>query len=208
MGSDSIRVLSGMSRSTGSVYASESVAPGSQLPVKVDTATLRIVIYSDPAYRQEGRYVEAALRALQQYTKRRIEIEETGRPPQRADWLFWVSTQPLPVGAFAHVSRFGPDWNEMVWNGSLPVMMGKLLYGEDTDVVEDRRVIDPVQIVPAHERGTGGEAAAEGGGEPMARGGRDASLSGGSIDLEPAVWWLILLLFIIERVVSHGKRKT
>ena len=152
------------------------------MPVAVDTSVLRVAVCTDPAYRQDGRYVEAALRALQQYTRRRIEVVETGR---------------APAGPFAR-AVFDADWNEMVWNGSLPVMMEKLLYGEDTDVVEDRRVIDPEQILPAHGRG----------GEPLAGGGREAGLPGESIDLAPVLWWLILLLFIIERVVSHGKRKT
>ncbi len=191
VGSDSIRVLSGMSRSTGSIYTGETVAPGSQLPVKVDTSVLRVVVCTDAAYRQDGRYVGTALRALQQYTRRRLEIEETDRAPEKADWLFWLSARPVPAGAFAHVSRFDPHWNEPEWSGSLPVIMEKLLYGEDTDVVEDRRVIDPVQILPAH----GGER----------RGGVEA---GGKIDLAPVLWWLILLFFIIERIVSHGKRKT
>jgi len=197
-GPDSVWVLRGLSRSTGTNYSGETVAMNSRQPVAVDTSVLRVVVYSDPAFLQDGRYVTAALRALQQYTGRRMEIEETGRPPERADWLFWLSTRPLPAGAFAHVSRFDPDWNEMVWKGSLPVVMEKLLYGEDTNVAEDRRVIDPAQILPAH----GG-------------GGRDAGLPGESkaavdpgINLAPVVWWLILLLFIIERLVSHEKRKT
>ena len=186
-GPDSVRILRGLSRSTGTNYSGETVAMNSQQPVAVDTSVLRVAVCTDPAYR---RYVEAALRALQQYTRRRIEIEETERPP---------------AGPFARVV-FDPDWNEMVWNGSLPVKMEKLLYGEDTDVVEDRRVIDPAQIVPAR----GGMR-----GEALAGGVRNAELPGGSkaavdpgISLTPAVWWLILLLFIIERVVSHGKRKT
>jgi hypothetical protein len=122
---------------------------------------------------------------LQQYTRRRIEVVETGR---------------APAGPFARVV-FDADWNEMVWNGLLPERMEKLLYGEDTDVVEDRRVIDPAQIMPAH----GGRS---GGNEAAAVGGRDAEAPGGSINLAPVLWWLILLIFIIERVVSHGKRKT
>jgi hypothetical protein len=175
-GPDSVRVLTGLSRSTGTSYSGETVAMDHRPPVGVDTSVLRVAVCTDPAYRQDGRYVGAALRALQQYTRRRIDVVETG----------WV-----PAGPFARVV-FDPDWNEMVWNGSLPVMMGKLLYGEDTDVVEDRRVIDPAQILPAHGGGaSGSEAAVDPG-----------------INLAPAVWWLILLLFIIERVVSHGKRKT
>jgi hypothetical protein len=98
---------------------------------------------------------------------------------------------------------FDADWDEMVWNGSLPVMMEKLLYGEDTDVAEDRRVIDPAQILPTYGEGAGGREA----GEPVDAG-REAAMSRGTIDLAPTVWVLIFLLFILERVASHGKRKT
>ena len=182
LGPDSVRILRGLSRSTGTNYSGETVAIDHRPPVAIDTSVLRVAVCTDPAYRQDGRYVEAALRALQQYTRRRIDVVEKG----------WA-----PAGPFARVV-FDADWNETVWKGSLPVVMEKLLYGEDTDVAEDRRVIDPAQILPAH----GGQ-------------GRDAGLPGGSkaavdpgINLAPAVWWLILLLFIIERVVSHGKRKT
>jgi len=187
---DSIQVLSGMSRSTGSVYTSESMAPGSQLAVRVDTSTLRVVVVADPVYRQDGLYVGAALRALQQYTRRRMEL--TDRTPGAADWLFWLSARPVPAGTFSHVSRFDPGWDELAWNGALPVVMTKLLFGEDTDVAGDRRVIDPAQMAPMHRAGAG----------------RVAELPGGKIDLARAVWWLILLLFIAERVASHGKRKT
>jgi hypothetical protein len=233
-GPDSVRVLRGLSRSTGTNYSGETVVRGSQQPVAVDTSVLRVAVCADPAFLQDGRYVAAALRALQQYTRRRMEVAETGRAPAAADWLFWLSLRPLPAGAFTHVLYyvhgkeggadmrvagdgwwkdgdghrvFDADWNEMVWNGSLPVRMEKLLYGEDTDVVEDRRVIDPEQILPAH--GRGGEPLAGGGRDAAGlSGSRDAGLPGGGIDLAPAVWWLILLLFITERMVSHGKRKT
>ena len=175
-GPDSVRVLTGLSRSTGSNYSEKTVARDNQQQVAVDTSVLRVEVSTDPAYRQDGRYVMAALRALQQYTGRRIEVVETGR---------------VPAGPFARVV-FDADWNGMGWDGSLPVRMEKLLYGEDTDVVEDRRVIDPAQILPAH----GGRS-----------GGKEAAVDPG-INMAPVVWWLILLLFIIERVVSHGKRKT
>jgi hypothetical protein len=221
-GPDSVRVLTGLSRSTGSYYSRETVARGSQQPVAVDTSILRVAIYTDAAYRQDGRYVWAALRALQQYTRRRMEVVETERAPAAADWLFWLSVRPLPAGAFTHVLYYVPgkggdgrwkdgdgrvvfdaDWDEMVWNGSLPVMMEKLLYGEDTDVAEDRRVIDPAQILPTYGEGAGGREA----GEPVDAG-REAAMSRGTIDLAPTVWVLIFLLFILERVASHGKRKT
>jgi hypothetical protein len=203
-GPDSVRVLTGLSRSTGTNYSGETVAVGRQLPVTVDTSVLRVAVCTDPAYRQEGRYVVAALRALQQYTRRKMEVVETERAPAGSFAYVMHYVPGKEGGADTRVAEdgwwkdgdghrvFDADWNEMVWNGSLPVMMEKLLYGEDTDVAEDRRVIDPAQILPAHGGRAGGNAAAV---DP-------------GINLAPTVWWLILILFITERMVSHGKRKT
>lgn len=279
-GPDSVRMINGLSRSTGTVYREATVARDSHVPVEADTSALRVAVCSDPANLQDGRYIAASLRALQQYTRRRMQIDFSGRPPAAADWLFWLSVRPIPAGSFSHVlcyvpgrervvdtrvdgiawmkevdggevrgsaagreglwrdgfgramlrekdslgrrvhqfySRFDPDWNDLVWSRSLPVMMEKLLFGEDTDVAEDRRVIDPAQVVSVRGReGTGGDPSAgagrkaglRGSGEARGVGSREAGLPGGSFDLKPAVWWLVLLLFITERVVSHGKRKT
>ena len=282
---DSIRVLAGESRSTGSFYRWRSVAATAGLggigpatgSVAVDTSILRITIYTEPAYRQDGRYVAAAVRALQSFTARRIQLLVTGSLPamQKGDsgWLFWLSSRPLPAGAAAHVlryeqgkertvdtriagvelmkeveatpadvamavwrdgygggvltleekaddrvyhfySHFDPDWNGLVWSRSFPLLLGRLLFGEDHDVAEDRRVLDPEQIVPvrrgiAEGRGVAaGEAAARAAALWASVKGKDEAKTitavRGAIDLAPVLWILIVLLFILERVVSYS----
>ena len=107
-GSDSIRLLTGSSRSTGTFYRRESVAAGSPLSVPVDTAVLRVTIYTDPAYQEDGRYIAAAVRALQTFTRRRIQLS-VGGGMGGGDWLFWLSARPLPLslrGTFKHVLQY------------------------------------------------------------------------------------------------------
>ena len=87
-------------------------------------------------------------------------------------------------------SRFDTDWSGLVWDRSFPVLLEKLLFGEGGVAVQDRRVLDAVQIVPAR-----GGVVDHGGAE-------------GVVDLAPVLWIAVVLLFILERVLSHGKRKT
>lgn len=256
---DSIRVLEGSSRPTGTSYRYRMLAPGSQVPVKVDTSTLRITVVADADHRRDGRYVVAAIRAMSAFNRRRVLLSVADRWNGSAcDWLFWLSSQSLPAGVeVGHVfqyepgkalpvdtwmgdaevkkivartalggdggretiwkdgygrpllslektkqvavyhfySRFDPDWNELVWSRSFPVVLGELLFpGGERDVREDRRVLDPGQIMPLK----GSEAAGGGG----------VRAAGAVVDLGPACWLLLVLLFISERIVSfYAKRE-
>jgi hypothetical protein len=69
-------------------------------PVRADTATTRIVLYHPPAYRTDARYVQAALGAVARFTGRRIAVQTVAQPGALppADWLFWLSHEPLPNG--------------------------------------------------------------------------------------------------------------
>jgi len=134
---DSIGVLMGSSRSTGGSYSYQvlparagavgqgtcrigltngdlSVALDSQPPVRVDTTVLRIQICADKKHDNDSRYLEAAIHALQQFTRRNIQMSVTGTIPDpalhagqirhlsdgaiRSDWVFWLSSQPVPAG--------------------------------------------------------------------------------------------------------------
>lgn len=67
-------------------------------PVEVDTAAMRMMIYTD-RYGSDAAYLQAAIRAVQQYSNRRIQVQLTSRAgnmPLGYDWLFWLSDKPLP----------------------------------------------------------------------------------------------------------------
>ncbi len=92
-------------------------------------------------------------------------------------------------GLYHFYSRFDPNWNGLVWSRRFPVLFERLIFGEDAGVpAEDRRVLDPGQMVPVR----GGEVV------------RPAVEERKAIDLAPLLWVLILLLFILERVVSFS----
>jgi hypothetical protein len=92
---DSIRVVEGLSRATATTYSAKTVGrmarPDS---VPVDTSVLRVAIFADAAYRQDGRYLKAAVMALRDFSGRRIELMEG--IGSVGDWLFWLSDRPLP----------------------------------------------------------------------------------------------------------------
>jgi hypothetical protein len=74
---------------------------GNGRPVRADTATTRIVIYHQPVYRTDARYVQAAAGAVARFTGRKVAVQTVTRAsalPAAADWLFWLSHEPLPDG--------------------------------------------------------------------------------------------------------------
>lgn len=68
--------------------------------MNVDTAALHVNIFLEEATKEDARYVETALKAIAAFTKRNININITSIPGQisaHTNWLFWLSTQPLPA---------------------------------------------------------------------------------------------------------------
>jgi hypothetical protein len=103
---DSIRVVEGLSRATGTAYSAKTIAVAARPDsVVVDTSVFRVAIFADAAYRQDSRYVKAAVMALRDFSGRRIEIlEGTGVV---GDWLFWLSDRPLPdMRGYRHVFQY------------------------------------------------------------------------------------------------------
>ena len=118
VGKDSMVVLSGMSRATGTSWErTKTVRTGS-----VDTAVLRY-----RAYGEDAKYVVAAMKAVARVTERPIAERDGG-------WLFSAK----------YIDSMG--WREQVWDGRLPVLLAGLLP-EDTPRY-DRRIIDPRQVAP------------------------------------------------------------
>jgi hypothetical protein len=89
---------------TGNYYTKETVPSNSGgVSVLPDTNILRISVFADDRYRNDMRYLVAAIRAIQQYTGRSIELNSAGG----GDWIFWLSERPLPEGAkYGHVFEY------------------------------------------------------------------------------------------------------
>jgi hypothetical protein len=187
---DSVRVVEGISRSTGTVFQPRTVGASAG----GDTSVLRVAVVADAAYREDARDVKAALAALQKYTRRRMVLVDGG-----GDWLIWLSDKPVKdVGRYKKVLDYAA-WkkskrnaaNDLLWSGEFPVWLGKLLFAEKGAGEKDLRVLDPEQVVPLSDgRVVAGAGVME------------------SRNVDGLMWGIILVLFITERILSHGKEKT
>lgn len=121
LSADSSRVIRGVAGTTGSVYHYETAA------MKADTNTLDLTIYTDVIYKQDGRYLAAALRAVQEFTRRRMRVVVTDNVSTGRGWLFWLSAKPLPA-----VNRFDKIWRYGIGDGKKidTWMEGAELYRE------------------------------------------------------------------------------
>lgn len=63
-----------------------------QIPMRIDTSTIRIAIYTDK-FKKDAEYLFAAIRAIQKYTERRIEISSvnSGLINGSQNIIFWLS---------------------------------------------------------------------------------------------------------------------
>ncbi len=94
--SGKIRVKQVTSRPRGTAYSFEEPSVAAAPPA--DTTSLRITIFAD-SYTQDARYLKAAITAIQQYTQRRMQVTMVSQQaalPAETDWLYWLSTRPLP----------------------------------------------------------------------------------------------------------------
>lgn len=93
-GHDSVEMILGSSKPTGVSYSSRETGR-QETKAPVDTTTLRVVVYTDEKYTSDGRWVAAAVKALQQYTRKEIRVSMGASGT--ANWVFWLSLQPLPA---------------------------------------------------------------------------------------------------------------
>lgn len=93
LGGDSIRVVTGSSGPTGSIYGYQDMLRGAE--DSVDTTTLHVAVYADS---MDGQWVTAGVKAIQQFTRRNILVtsKKTHGEMTPADWVFWLSSAPLP----------------------------------------------------------------------------------------------------------------
>lgn len=126
---DSIRIIKATGRPAFVSYAAENIPaagarqkgyttsfdggklflsqPDNQ-PLQVDTSTLRVAIFAE-GYPNDAVYLQAAIRAVQQFTRRRIEVQRithekaSGSAP---DWLFWLSDKPVPFIEHCNIFRY------------------------------------------------------------------------------------------------------
>ncbi|MBS1664437.1 MAG: BatA domain-containing protein [Bacteroidetes bacterium] len=172
---DSGWVMRGVAKLTGSTFAYQMAAREEGM----DTSVLDIGIYADAGYQQEVHYLKAGLQAVQEFTHRRMRVGMTGSSAEGAGRLFWLSSKPRPSGAIGDSS-----WKDLVWDREFPAVLARLVLGEEGPGKRDLRMIDQGQVAPLVGRARA----------------HDARMP--TIDLGPAVWVLLLLLFVTERWLS------
>jgi hypothetical protein len=137
-GADSMGVLTGRSSATGTTYSYRTFLTNSTSAgtTPVDTTTLQVTIYADEKYKRDGDWVDAAVRALQQFTRRNIAVsrrpEDTRKkhissPGLPADWVFWLSEKPLEIYA-PNVVLYEPGHMSPVntWIGGSTISVEKM----------------------------------------------------------------------------------
>jgi hypothetical protein len=226
---DSVTVLEGSSKATGTMWQ-RRVVPAGFGGTKIDTASIRVRIVADGKYTTDGKYVAAAVKALRRVTGRNIVFGDGG-------WLFWLSDRPVvgegyervwcyapgkeaavdtwmegvhitkeivaPAGepvwrdgygrgvlskagnVFRFYSRLDANWGDLAWSSRLPVLLEGLMIKDEEAGVWDRRVLDVEEVRPAKRVGVLKETGVE------------------RVDLRPAVWVLVLGLFLLERIKAN-----
>ncbi|OGX81207.1 hypothetical protein BEN48_06275 [Hymenobacter glacialis] len=102
--------------------AGAKASRGKALPaVLVRTQPLRVVIYSTPEYALDARYLQAGVRATAPGLAVPLALSTTTAPPPATtptDWLFWLSSAPLPAEWQAAVRKSGTKvWQETTGAG-------------------------------------------------------------------------------------------
>ncbi len=116
---DSIRLVAATSKPSGTSYLYKNAAIAAQKqdgytvhtsnnisvsyqnkqPVEVDTATIKITLFTDN-YGKDATYIKAAFEAIQQYSKRKIKlslVHHSADIPHQQDWIFWLADQPVSI---------------------------------------------------------------------------------------------------------------
>lgn len=92
---DSLRIRQGRSTPSATTFRFFDTLSGA-----ADTTALHYTIYTDK-YQEDARYLAAALKAVQQYTRRKTDlllVKQAAAIPPSQDWLWWLSDSPVPSG--------------------------------------------------------------------------------------------------------------
>ncbi|MCF8453135.1 MAG: BatA domain-containing protein [Pedobacter sp.] len=70
----------------------KNTSASEQKPVRIDTSTIRIAVYADN-FKKDAEYLNAAIRAIQKYTQRKIELSpvNSGAINGSQNIVFWLS---------------------------------------------------------------------------------------------------------------------
>lgn len=90
------------------VKEKQAISYQNQEPINVDTATIRIALFTDQ-YVHDASYVSAAIQAIREFTKRKIrfEIYKTANAiPPTTNLLFWLSDAPPSISVAGKIISY------------------------------------------------------------------------------------------------------
>jgi hypothetical protein len=124
MGQDSMSVITGATSAAGTTFTYRVNARDA---TTVDTTALQVVVHTDDKYVRDGQWVTGAVKALQQFTRRNIVI--SSRLGDATNWLFWLSSQPLPADVKAS--------NILLYEAGPVTSVDTWIRGSDIPVVKE-----------------------------------------------------------------------
>ncbi len=226
---DSVTVLEGNSRATGTVWARRVVAASERRGAKIDTAAIRVRVVADGGFAADGKYIEASVKALRRVTGRNIIIGDGG-------WLFWLSARPVVGKGYewiwcyaqgkevevdtwmegVHISQEIVSEGEPVWRDGF----GRAVLSKEGNVFRFYSRLNPnwgdlpwSGRLPVLLGGLMLQDEQAGGLDrrvldvaqirPVLRVGGRRTPGVERIDLGPATWVLILSIFLLERIKAN-----
>ncbi len=121
------------------------------------------------------------------------------RAPAIPGSVFWTDGfgQPLLThttdsrhAQWHFASRFGPAWNDLPLGTALPAALRALLADALPTDPADHRAADPAQCLPS---------------DTSAASATGTVLPGVATELRPPLWWLLAVLFCLERWLAHRR---
>lgn len=187
------------------------IVEGIQNSVSVLSDTISITIRNDDKYNKDAFFISSAIKTIQAYTKWPIVLSDD----ENADWLIWLSDNEWPKSGFEQVLRINTRYNsdkliaydiqqseyvltkrltsDIVVKENLVVGLLHLLrqnhFNEAVTIANqyDARMIDERQIQPKLKS--------------------ISEITQKRSSVAPYLWWLLIVLFIVERLVAMIRKQ-
>ncbi|QHT67254.1 hypothetical protein GXP67_11695 [Rhodocytophaga rosea] len=81
---------------------------GTDQVIQADTSTQTISILYEQETSEDASYVSSAIQAITEFTRRKInlvQVKQASQIPANTNWLFWLSSQPIPTQWQANVKN-------------------------------------------------------------------------------------------------------
>jgi hypothetical protein len=172
----------------------------SEEPIPKDIKADHLFVYADGKHKKSPSAIIVDNENLASHPLplfQRIEYIDQGDRKANAIWKDAFGEPILSVDTdkptkYTFYSRFNAEWNGLVWDPVFPSLIFDLVVGKkykSFPVSADQREINAAQLMPR---------------KTTALAVQDRSAR--ALSLSPYCWWLLLLVFIVERILSTVKK--